>query len=108
MGEASAGLVHVVLFRLPPEASADEAGALMADIEGRLAGLPMVRSMHWGVPADTKTRPVVQDDYDVGLLAVFEDRAALEAYLAHPDHAAFAEYWDTRCGVRVFDFQPLR
>ncbi len=30
--------------------------------------------------------------YDTGLVAVFRDRAALEAYTVHPDHAAVADF----------------
>jgi hypothetical protein len=30
--------------------------------------------------------------YDTGLVAIFADRAALDAYTVHPEHIKFAEF----------------
>jgi len=99
-------LVHVVLFTLPSTAAPEDRASLLSDIESKLRPLPTVKGLWAGGPADTKTpdRPVVDQDYDVGLLVLFENKAALESYLDHPEHEAFASKWDTYCTVRVFDF----
>jgi hypothetical protein len=101
-----APFVHVVLFTLPEQAQPGDRDRLLLDIQDRLAPLPTVKGLWCGCPADTKTpeRFIVDTEYDVGLLVLFENRADLEAYLAHPVHATFAAYWDSYCTLRVFDF----
>lgn len=101
-----APLIHVVLFTLPEDAEPDEVDALIDDIDGTLRALPTVKYLERGMPSNTAQRPIVMSDYDVGLLVMFEDLDALNAYLKHPDHVAFATKWDTRCRIRVLDFEP--
>ena len=97
--------VHVVLFKLPEGSSAE--AELRTDIDRQLRSLPGVESLVLGSPADTKRpdRPMVDTDYDVGLLITFKSQDALEEYLAHPQHIEFAKKWDGLCELRVFDFQ---
>jgi hypothetical protein len=106
VAERLASLVHVVLFTLPEDAEPDEADALIDDIDATLGGLPTVKLLERGMPSDTAERPIVMTDYDVGLLVMFDGVEELNAYLRHPDHVAFARKWDTRCRMRVVDFQP--
>ena len=55
---------------------------------GALAGvIPEAKSLTVGF--DTLHLP---RSYDTGLVAVFEDRAALDAYTIHPDHVKVAEF----------------
>ncbi len=49
--------------------------------------IPEVRSLSVGF--DTLFLP---RSYDTGLVAVFEDRAALDAYTIHPEHIKVAEF----------------
>ncbi len=99
----------MVLFTLPADATESEADQLLSEINTILRPLPTVRGLWAGTPADTRApdRPMIDDEYDVGLLALFDDKAGLDAYLSDEAHAIFAAKWDTRCRVRVFDFtQP--
>lgn len=100
----SAPFVHVVLFKsksATPEADARE---LVKDIREILAPLPTVKGLWVGSPAPTNTRPIVDANYDVGILLLFEDQEGLKAYLDHPRHVEFAKKHDTGKEVRVFDF----
>jgi hypothetical protein len=49
--------------------------------------IPEVRSLEVGF--DTLHLP---RSYDTGLVAVFDDRAALDAYTIHPEHVKVAEF----------------
>jgi len=49
--------------------------------------IPGVQSLSVGV--DTLFLP---RSYDTGLVAIFEDRAALDAYTVHPEHVKVAEF----------------
>jgi hypothetical protein len=103
---AEAPFVHVVLFKLPPNAPADARSVMEEEIATKLAPLPTVEAIWWGTPADTAApdRPMVDARYEVGLMVLFKDKPALDAYLEHPDHVRFAQKWDTLCTLRVFDF----
>ena len=101
----TAPFVHVVLFKTKsgtPEAAA----GLVRDVNEMLARLPTVRGIWLGSPAPTNTRPIVDANYDVGLLVLFQDQKGLQEYLDHPTHVEFAKKHDTECQVRVFDFTP--
>ena len=104
--ERAAPFVHIALFSLPKGASPSEAEILSREIDAKLRGLPSVAGIWWGPPAGTWSpeRAVVDENYDVGLLVLFRDKAALDTYIAHPLHEEFATKWDSRCSVRVFDF----
>ena len=55
---------------------------------GRLAGIiPEVRSLSVGFDVVKIPR-----SYDTGLVAVFEDRAGLDAYTVHPEHLKVANF----------------
>ena len=100
--ERSAPFVHVVLFKT--RAGGPEAAAgIVRDIRTMLEPLPTVRGLWIGRPAPTNDRPIVDVNYDVGLMILFEDQKGLQEYLDHPVHAEFARKHDTRCDVRVFD-----
>ena len=102
----AAPFVHVVLFKTKgPEAASAE---LIKGIEEKLAPLPTVKGIWIGRPAPTNTRPIVDANYDVGLLLLFEDQKGLQEYLDHPTHKEFAAKHDTECTVRVFDFTPQK
>ena len=77
-------LRHVVLFKLDPNAPADS----MASIEEGLLGLSQsiaeIRSYRYG--ADLGLR---DGNLDFGLVADFEDSAAFDRYVVHPEHQAF-------------------
>ena len=98
-------LVHVVLFKAKADAPPEIQQEICADAKRLLAGLPTVRGLGLGPPADTKTpdRPMGEDDYDLGLVVLFDDMKGLNGYLAHPDHVTFAKRHDPRCDLRVFD-----
>ncbi len=101
-GEAP--FVHVVLFKVKAEPRDAVVAELVRDIRAVLAPLPTVKGLWVGAPAPTNTRPVVDANYDVGLMILFEDQQGLQEYLDHPAHAAFARRHDTGNEVRVFDF----
>lgn len=77
-------LTHVVFFKLFDLADAAEVrdrGLAMRE------KVPPIRHLEIGVDVVRSER-----SWDVCLLARFDDRAGLDAYLAHPDHVAFAAW----------------
>ena len=64
--------------------------------------IPQVQSLSVGF--DTVHLP---RSYDTGLVAVFEDRAGLEAYAIHPEHVKVAEFGQQiSAHVVSVDFAP--
>ena len=81
-------LVHHVFFWLKnPEAKEDLARLL----EGlrTLAKIETVRGAHFGVPASTEKRDVVDNSYSASEMLFFDDLAGQKAYQDHPIHKKF-------------------
>ena len=95
-------IAHNVYFRLQDNGPAAVA-AMIADCHKYLAGLPGIVFYATGVSADAD-RSASDADYDVALHAVFEDRAAMDAYMAAPKHVEFMEKHEANWkDVLVFD-----
>lgn len=96
-------LIHSVYFWF----KADADPAVVARFEGglkRLCQIPDVQSGHYGRPATTPQRPVIDDSYAWALIATFADVAAHDRYQEHPVHHAFVdEFKATWESVRVYD-----
>jgi hypothetical protein len=95
--------VHNVLFTLQGDKAV--AGAkLLAAIETYLRDVPGARHLWTGKPLRAE-RPVIDNDYDIGLCVVFEDKAGHDAYQVHPRHKEFiAQASINWSKVRVIDF----
>jgi hypothetical protein len=95
---------HIVIFWTEPDQpqAADE---LIAGAERYLKPIPGIRHFHVGrmVPSH---RDVVDRSYQVALNVTFDDRAAQDAYQAHPLHLEFVDRVLKRVcrQVRVYDF----
>jgi Stress responsive A/B Barrel Domain len=80
-------LTHIVIWKY--RADADE--------EARREHLALLRSLPGAIP-EMQSFAVGSDvlklprSYDTGLVAVFKDRASLEAYTVHPQHVAAADF----------------
>ncbi|KAH8101505.1 hypothetical protein BXZ70DRAFT_98462 [Cristinia sonorae] len=75
---------HVVLSKF--KASVDEAGKAKAYevARGFLKNIPQVKSSVVGPPISSR----MSRGYDYGMMATFDDEAALGAYIQHPQHVA--------------------
>jgi quinol monooxygenase YgiN len=97
--------VHVVLFWMKPDAPAGAAEQVIADCRALIAPVPGLAFFDVGRPAMTP-REVVDNSYHVGLLTVFTDQAAHDAYQTHPEHLKFIERnkpnWER---VKIYDFR---
>ncbi len=95
--------VHNVLFTLQGDKLA-ASQQLQSAMEAHLRSIPGVRHLWTGRPLPAE-RPVIDNDYDVALCVVFDDKAAHDAYQTHPRHLEFIKqagrYW---AKVRVIDF----
>lgn len=79
-------LTHLVCFKYKSDTSQEA----RADHRARLAGLKSLPGViDLKVGADVVRSP---RSYDTGLLVVFTDRAALDAYQKHPDHVPVAQH----------------
>ena len=79
-------LTHIVVWKYKPEVDEARRREHVARLR-RLAGIiPEVQSP--AVGADVLGLP---RSYHTGLVATFRDRAALDAYTVHPEHAAVVD-----------------
>ena len=91
---------HVVLFQLThPE----DAAELQQDCLELLKPIPEVSYYACGPHVDIG-RTTIEDDYTLGLIVSFEDRAKYDAYLKAPGHVSLVEKWKPRfAGLTIYD-----
>jgi hypothetical protein len=80
-------LTHIVVWKYRadvPQATRDEHVAGLRGISNVVPGIES-----FSVAFDTLH---LARSYDTGLVAVFRDRAALDAYTVHPEHAKVADF----------------
>ncbi len=78
-------LTHIVIWKYLADVSQEQRDEHVAKLR-RLAGIiPEVQSLTAGFDVLHLPR-----SYDLGLVAVFKDRAALDTYTDHPEHVAVA------------------
>lgn len=96
-------LVHHVLFWLKRPGHAEDRERLIAGLR-TLRAIPVIRTLHIGVPAGTEARSVIDSSYDVSELMLFESLADQKAYQDHPIHKRFVETCEPLWArVTVFD-----
>lgn len=93
-------LTHIVCFKYKPDISMAQRDDHRGQLQGlaRLAGVIDLK-----VGADVVRSP---RSYDTGLLVVFPDRAALDAYAKHPQHVPVAQLGVSLCEhIVAVDFE---
>ena|SRR5688572_7833420 len=81
-------LAHHVFFWLKNPQSTADRDRLLAGLR-TLEKIETVRGTHFGVPASTEKRDVVDNSYSVSEILFFDDVAGQNAYQEHPIHKQF-------------------
>jgi hypothetical protein len=81
-------LVHHVFFWLKNPDSKQDLERLLQGLR-TLAKIPSVRGVHFGVPASTEKRDVVDNSYSASEILFFDDTAGQKIYQDHPIHKQF-------------------
>ena len=96
-------LIHHVFFWLKNPASKEDLAKLLAGLK-TLTKIETVRGAHFGVPASTEKRDVVDNSYSASEVLFFDDTAGQKTYQDHPVHKQFvadcAHLWEK---VVVYD-----
>lgn len=104
-------ITHVVLFRVRPDLSNDERGALLDAFEHAVRDIPTVRGVRAGTRvsfgAGYERPPSESHDY---LIAIdFDDLGGLRHYLEHPSHVALGERFNRASAAAiVYDFSATQ
>ena len=81
-------LVHHVFFWLKNPQSKEDLAKLLAGLR-TLARIESVRGAHFGVPASTEKRDVVDNSFSASEILFFDDTAGQKTYQDHPIHKQF-------------------
>lgn len=81
-------LVHHVFFWLKNPQSKEDLAKLLAGLR-TLAKIESVRGVHFGVPASTEKRDVVDNSFSASEILFFDDLAGQKTYQDHPIHKQF-------------------
>ena len=81
-------LVHHVFFWLKNPESKEDLARLLEGLR-TLAKIETVRGAHFGVPASTEKRDVVDNSYSASEILFFDDLAGQKIYQDHPIHKKF-------------------
>lgn len=97
-------LRHVVLFGFKPETNAAEIAEIVRRFAALKALVPGIDAFEWGENNSTEG---LSNGLSHCFFLTFENAAARDAYLPHPDHKAFADWvgqWVET--VTVVDYLP--
>ena len=83
-------LVHHVFFWLKNPASKEDLAQLLKGL-ATLAQIETVRGAHFGVPASTEKRDVVDSSFSASEILFFDDTVGQKTYQDHPIHKKFVE-----------------
>jgi Stress responsive A/B Barrel Domain len=96
-------LVHHVFFWLKNPDAKEDLARLLEGLR-TLANIETVRGAHFGVPASTEKRDVVDNSFSASEILFFDDLAGQKSYQDHPIHKKFiadcSHLWDR---VVVYD-----
>jgi hypothetical protein len=81
-------LVHHVFFWLKNPDSKEDLASLLKGLR-TLSKIETVRASHFGVPASTEKRDVVDNSYSASEILFFDDTAGQKIYQDHPIHKQF-------------------
>jgi hypothetical protein len=81
-------LVHHVFFWLKNPGSKEDLERLLTGLR-TLAKIETVRGVHFGVPASTEKREVVDNSFSASEILFFDDTAGQKVYQDHPIHKQF-------------------
>jgi len=81
-------LVHHVFFWLKNPESKEDLARLLAGLR-TLTKIETVRGAHFGVPASTEKREVVDNSYSASEILFFDDTAGQQVYQDHAIHKKF-------------------
>ena len=81
-------LVHHVFFWLKNPSSKADRERLLTGLR-TLAEIETIRGAHFGIPASTEKRDVVENSYSVSEILFFDDVAGQNVYQEHPIHKKF-------------------
>ena len=98
-------IMHCVFIRFRQEAGAEEKQALYDEIAGLKRVIPGIVDFKSGANVSPEG---LDSGYGDGFIVTFEDSAARDAYLDHPDHQAVGEKLVAAAaggisGILVFD-----
>jgi hypothetical protein len=94
-------LTHIVIWKYRADVEEEVRREHVAMLRRLPSVIPDIESFSVGFDVLGLPR-----SYDTGLVAVFEDRAALDAYTVHPDHIAVADFGRTiSAHVASVDFE---
>jgi hypothetical protein len=89
MNTTNSNFVHHVLFYLKNPNSAEDKAQLIEGLQA-LSKVSCIVFSNIGSPANT-TRDVIEKDYSISWLCLFESPEKEEEYQVHPLHLAFIE-----------------
>ena len=80
-------LTHIVVWKYRADVEQEVRDEHVSMLSSLAGVIPEVRSLSVGFDVVKIPR-----SYDTGLVAVFEDRAGLDAYTVHPEHVKVADF----------------
>jgi len=96
-------IAHYVLFWLKDDLTEQEVNDFTGFFE-ELKAIPNIKSLHYGPPAKTHQRDVVDNSFSYNLLVYFDTMEDIDTYENHPIHlAAIDKYSKNWAKVVVHD-----
>jgi hypothetical protein len=95
---------HVVILKFKDDAPPAEVAKIENSFVALKSKIPLVKDLEWGI---NESPEGLDQGFTHVYFVTFENKADLENYLPHPEHAAFVELLKTQIEkVLVMDYVP--
>jgi hypothetical protein len=105
---ATASFIHLVLYKAKSSPSDSDLDQLLTEAKDKLPSIPTIKGLWTGraAPLPPILPSVIDGDYDMAMLFVFDSPQGLQDFLDHPNYVEFRKKHADSYQVRIINFNP--
>ncbi len=105
---STASFIYLTLYKAKSSPGETELDQLLTEARNKLPSIPTIKGLWTGRPAPLPPLlpSVIDADYDLAMLFVFDSPQGLQDFLDHPNYVEFRKKYADSYQVRIVNFNP--